>query len=171
MAESGWNPKSEPDPPSISPSRADKGPRSPSQILVVEDSKADLFLIREAIAAASLDAVLEVVHDGEAAVHYFENADNQQAACPDLVLLDLNIPKKDGAEVLRQMRDSRTCRDARVLVVTSSDSARDRQAVQALGSDGYFRKPSSFAEFLKLGTIVRNLLATPVVGPGGQREE
>jgi CheY-like chemotaxis protein len=88
-----------------------------------------------------------------------ENSPTQP--CPDLVLLDLNIPRRDGTEVLRQLRQNKICRNSRVLVVTSSDSSRDREAVNALGIDGYFRKPSAYAEFLKLGPIVKSLLADP----------
>lgn len=78
--------------------------------------------------------------------------------CPDLVLLDLNLPKKDGIEVLRHMRKSAACQNTRVLIVTSSDSTGDRESVKALGLDGYFRKPSVYAEFMKLGSMIRELL-------------
>jgi two-component system, chemotaxis family, response regulator Rcp1 len=125
----------------------------------VEDSKADLFLIQEAIAAAHVDAAVAVVNDGHQAVEFVDRADaGQGAPCPDLVLLDLNLPKKNGIEVLRHMRNSAACKNALVLVVSSSDSASDREAVKALGFHGYFRKPSVYAEFMKLGPIVRELL-------------
>jgi two-component system, chemotaxis family, response regulator Rcp1 len=125
----------------------------------VEDSKADLFLIREAIAAAKVDAAVAVVHDGHQAIEFVDQADRGQGApCPDLILLDLNLPKKDGIEVLRHIRDSAVCKNALVLVVTSSDSASDREAVKALGFSGYFRKPSVYAEFMKLGPMIRELL-------------
>ncbi len=127
--------------------------------MVAEDSKADLFLIRQAIAAAEIDAAVEVVHDGHQAVEFIDSLDTGGGArCPDLVLLDLNLPKKDGVEVLRHLRNSVSCRDALVLVVTSSDSVRDREAVRALGFSGYFRKPSVYAEFMKLGPMIRELL-------------
>jgi CheY-like chemotaxis protein len=133
------------------------------QILIVEDSKADLFLIREAIAAAGVNATLYVVSDGQEAIQFLDNVDLRVVPCPDLVLLDLNIPKKDGTEVLRHLRQSAGCKKSLVLVVTSSDSSRDRAAVNALGTNGYFRKPSVYADFLKLGEVVRNLLENPVV--------
>jgi CheY-like chemotaxis protein len=129
---------------------------------VVEDSKADLFLIRDAIKSAGIVAEIYVVQDGQEAIHFLDRAENSPAQpCPDLVLLDLNIPRRDGTEVLRQLRQNKICRNSRVLVVTSSDSSRDREAVNALGIDGYFRKPSAYAEFLKLGPIVKSLLADP----------
>jgi len=125
----------------------------------VEDSKADIFLIREAIAAAKIDADVQEVHDGHQAVQFIHAAERApDEFCPDLILLDLNLPKKDGTAVLRHLRGSNACRNVRVLIVSSSDSASDREAIVALGVDGYFRKPSAYAEFLKLGPIVRELL-------------
>lgn len=127
--------------------------------MVVEDSKADLFLIQQAISAAQVDAAVAVVNDGHQAVEYIDKADLcQDSPCPDLVLLDLNLPKKDGIEVLRHMRNSAVCKNALVLVVSSSDSASDREAAKALGFNGYFRKPSAYAEFMKLGPMIRELL-------------
>jgi two-component system, chemotaxis family, response regulator Rcp1 len=141
-------------------------------ILIVEDSKADLFLIREAIDAAEIDAEQHAVHDGQQAIHFFDQADRDTGAPrPDLVLLDLNLPKEDGTEVLRRLRKSSACKDALVLVVTSSDSSSDREAVKSLGLNGYFRKPSSYAEFLKLGPIVRDLLASLDETGGGANQE
>ena len=133
--------------------------RRPS-ILIVEDNRSDVFLIREAMAEAGIDANLHVIQDGNQATQFFDEVDSKEnAMCPDLVLLDLNLPKRSGNEVLQHMRRSRTCSNARVLVVTSSDSARERQAVDALGCNGYFRKPSEYNEFLKLGSLVRQQLS------------
>ncbi len=126
----------------------------------MEDSKADIFLIREAIATAKIEADVQEVHDGHQAVQFIDAADREpEALYPDLILLDLNLPKKDGTAVLRHIRGSHACRNARVLIVSSSDSASDRAAIVALGVDGYFRKPSAYAEFLKLGVLVTNLLS------------
>jgi CheY-like chemotaxis protein len=136
------------------------------QILIVEDSRADLYLIREAIAAAGVHATLHVVHDGQEAIQFVDNADIGSVPHPDLVLLDLNIPKKDGVEVLRHLRQSPGSKKSLVLVVTSSDSSRDRAAVDALGTNGYFRKPSVYADFLKLGVVVKGLLEIPNADPG-----
>ncbi len=129
------------------------------QILIVEDNNADVFLIREAIQLAGVDADLHVVRDGRAATNFLDAADAAEAApSPDLVLLDLNLPKKNGDEVLRHLRNSPRCRRAQVLVVTSSDAPRERETLSALGANGYFRKPSEYAQFLALGTMVRALL-------------
>jgi CheY-like chemotaxis protein len=125
----------------------------------VDDSKADVYLIREAIGKAHIDASLYIVHDGQQAEQYIDAADREPGElCPDLILLDLNLPKKDGTEVLRHVRGSVACGKTRVLIVSSSHSPGDRAAMRELGFDGYFPKPSSYAEFLTLGLLVRKLL-------------
>jgi DNA-binding response OmpR family regulator len=126
---------------------------------VVEDNKADVFLIRSAIKTAHIDADLEVVHDGENALRFLDQVERGEGgACPALIILDINLPKKSGAEVLKQMRTMRRCADIPVMVVTSSDSAQDRTRMAELGIDAYFRKPSGYDEFMKVGELVRQLL-------------
>jgi DNA-binding response OmpR family regulator len=78
---------------------------------------------------------------------------------PDLVILDINLPRKSGREVLRALRQSPNCGRTPVLVVTSSDSQRDRDEMANLGASLYFRKPSDYNEFMKLGDVVKTLLA------------
>jgi len=105
-----------------------------------------------------LDADLHFVQDGEKAIRFIEQADGDTSApCPCLLILDINLPKRHGREVLRRMRQSR-CTNAAVLVVTSSSLERDRQEMGRLGANEYFCKPSAYEEFLKLGDIVRRLL-------------
>ncbi len=101
-----------------------------------------------------MDAECEVLDDGEKAIRFFENLEQ----CPDLVILDLNLPKRTGSEVLAQIRQSPACGDVRVLVVTSSNSDRDRGTMSELGISGYFPKPSVYAEFMRLGEVVRGVL-------------
>jgi DNA-binding response OmpR family regulator len=83
---------------------------------------------------------------------------NQNVPCPDLVLLDMNLPKKSGNEVLQYLRATERCRYAAVLIVSSSDTPRDRASVETFTVAGYFKKPSNYAEFMKLGSVVRDLL-------------
>jgi chemotaxis family two-component system response regulator Rcp1 len=130
-------------------------------VLIVEDNEADVFLIQEAIEAKKLALALYVVKDGEQAVRYFDQVDKDDAApCPSLVILDINLPKKQGGEVLKHMRRSLRCRDALVIAVSTSDSARGRQQMMELGANDYFRKPSEYAAFMKLGDVVKRLLET-----------
>jgi CheY-like chemotaxis protein len=146
----------EKDQPSASQSPSER--RRP-RILIVEDNKSDVFLIQEAIGACGLQADIEIVRDGQSAVTYFEKVDEHQTdACPDLILLDMNLPKRSGDEVLKHLRTSTNCRHSKVLIVSSSDAPQDREAVETSGVAGYFRKPSSYDEFMKLGPIIKMLL-------------
>lgn len=121
-----------------------------------------MFLIREALNSAKVDADLRVVSDGEAAIKFFDAVDaDENGTCPALVLLDLNLPKRKGEEVLKHLRQLRRCGDAKVLIVSSSDEPRDRAAVAGLRVAGYFKKPSEFADFMKLGPLVKALLEEP----------
>ena len=142
--------------------------KSNRHILLAEDNKADVFLIREAIKLANVSADLHVVSDGEKAVAFIDAAESDDhAPCPTLILLDLNLPKKNGLEVLQHVRSTRKCAGALVLIITSSDSERDRQETSRLGASGYFRKPSGYNDYLKLGEVVKNLLSTGPVAPQG----
>jgi CheY-like chemotaxis protein len=167
MAGSGWNPNPDEDRHSASLSRSEGQPDARPQILIVEDNPADVFLIREAIQAAKIEADLHVVKDGEQAVRFFDRADHDDAApCPVLVILDINLPRKHGGEVLQHMRKSPKCGGGLVIAISTSDSARDRQEMATLGANGYFRKPSSYVEFMKLGDIVVELLSRDRGLPG-----
>ena len=160
MAGSGSNRNPDADRSSASPSRSDQPGIRSWQILIAEDSKSDVFLIRQALRKSGIDAQIHVADDGEKTVRFLEEADADPAApCPDLILLDINLPRYKGGEVLRRLRASARCKDAIVVVVTSSDSQRDREDMYAFGANGYFRKPSEFSEFMKLGQLVRDLLA------------
>jgi DNA-binding response OmpR family regulator len=98
------------------------------------------------------------VPDGERAIEFIRAAEaDDNAPMPHFVLLDLNLPKVDGFEVLRMIRASEKFKDLPVLVVTSSDSPADRSAVAKLGAS-YFRKPVSYLEFMKIGVLVHLFL-------------
>ena len=118
-----------------------------------------MFLIRAAIKAAGIHAALHVVKDGEQAIRFFDQADrDQQSPQPDLVLLDINLPRKQGGEVLQYMRGSARCAKASVVVVSTSDSEKERAAMGKLGIEGYFHKPSRYEDFLKLGDLIKAVL-------------
>src|SRR5262249_1997553 len=131
-------------------------------ILLVEDNQADVFMVRKAVASAQINADFHVVYDGNAATEFFDAVDaDATAPCPDLVLLDMNLPKKNGDDVLKHVRVSKRCRDATVLIVSSADAPREQSAVVSLGIAGYFKKPSEYAEYMKLGPLVKRLLEAP----------
>ena len=131
-------------------------------VLIVEDNDLDVFLIEEAIKATKLTVVLHVVRDGEQAVRFFDQADNDaHLPSPSLVILDINLPKKLGGEVLKHMRKSQKCGKALVLAVSTSDSKRDCDEMNRLGANGYFHKPSDYDGFMKFGDMIKGLLDGP----------
>jgi len=160
MGGSGWNPNPEKDPPSALPSPPEEARSGPAQhLLVVEDNEADIFLIQEAIAAVSLPVTVHVVRNGDQAIRFFDQADSAaDAPCPALVLLDINLPRTSGYEVLKHLRNSARCNKAHVIAVSTSDAESDRRKMAELGANGYFRKPSEYADFMKLGNIVETVL-------------
>jgi DNA-binding response OmpR family regulator len=127
-------------------------------LLLVEDNLPDALIVREAIRKENLPVHAHIVPDGERALDYIQAAETDASApCPDFLLLDLNLPKIDGFEVLRKIRASGKFKGIPVLVVTSSDSPADRTEVARLGA-GYFRKPVTYGEFMKIGSFLRSFL-------------
>ena len=129
------------------------------RIVLVEDAEPDVFLVQEALVRAGLGSELEVLDDGEKAVDFIDRLEQDPAMPrPHLVLLDLNLPKKNGAEVLERMRQSPACGDVLVVILTSSESPADKERAAQLKATEYFKKPSRLDEFMKLGPLVRDLL-------------
>jgi CheY-like chemotaxis protein len=160
MAGSGSNPNSERVQPSASPSRCDDSFTGAGfQILVIEDNSGDVYMVREVIKAAGLKAEICVVTDGEQATRFFDERDlDSSKPCPDAIILDINLPKKSGGEILRHIRRSVRCYATPVLIVSTSGSEKDRADVMNHGANAYFHKPSEYDEYLKLGPILRGLL-------------
>jgi len=151
------------DPHSDSHSLREKTGGKPKHVLVVEDNESDVFLIREALQATGMSLSVHLAKDGEQAVHFFDRAEaSTDAPCPALVLLDINLPKLPGGEVLKYLRQLSRCAATRVLVVSTSDSYYDRENMMKLGANGYFRKPSRYEEFMKLSDVVKVLLNNPL---------
>ena len=128
-------------------------------ILLIEDAEPDVFLVREALRQAGIPFRLHVLDDGEKAIEFIDSIDGDaKIVCPSLVLLDLNLPKRTGDQILEHIRQSPRCSHVPVLIVTSSDSPRDKYQTSRLGATEYFRKPSRLDEFMRLGPLVRTLL-------------
>jgi DNA-binding response OmpR family regulator len=121
-------------------------------LLLIEDNLPDALMVIEAIKKEGLPVAVYLAEDGERAMAFMETA-----PIPQALLLDLNIPKIDGFEILRAVRASDRSKDIPVLVVTSSDSPADRGTVAKLGA-GYFRKPTTYQEFLKIGAHLKTFL-------------
>jgi len=133
---------------------------APLNLLLVEDSPADVFLVREAMETEGLPFRLVLAEDGEAAMQVLNRVDAETEPAPHVLLVDLNVPRRDGIQVLERARRSPVCGGIPVIVISSSDSPADRQRAFALGASEYFRKPSTLDEFMQLGRIVR-MVACP----------
>ena len=133
-------------------------------IVLVEDAEPDVILVREALEQSGLEFDLRVFDDGEQGVDFVENMDRDATITrPHLFLLDLNLPKKSGGQILERVRQSTTCSEVPVVILTSSDSHKDKAQAANLKATGYFRKPSRLDEFMKLGPYIRDLLTNPPV--------
>jgi DNA-binding response OmpR family regulator len=111
---------------------------------------------------------LIVVSDGEEALDFVARQGKYVSApAIDLVILDLNLPKSDGGDVLRSIRENSRLAGVPVVVLTSSDSPRDRAAAERLGANSYITKPTDLDEFLALGS--RLLSHAPAAGATAAR--
>jgi DNA-binding response OmpR family regulator len=129
-------------------------------VLLVEDNPADANLVEEALAEENLECDLSIMRNGAQAIEFIERLDSGSShAFPDLVLLDLNLPKVSGEAVLERVRSSPKFGTAKVFIISSSDAPTDRERVMRLGATDYFRKPSNLVEFMELGPRVRAMLA------------
>jgi len=127
-------------------------------ILLAEDNQGDVFLVEQALQEHDILYELYVAKDGAEAIEYVSKMGTPgNPPCPDLLLLDLNLPKIDGSDVLREFRKHPECLSTPVIVVSSSDALKDRNRMADLGVAHYFRKPSDFDDFMKLGEIVRQI--------------
>lgn len=127
----------------------------PIQILLVEDSPGDVRLTQEVLHDAKIANDLHVVGDGESAMAFLrqtgEFADGPQ---PDLVLLDLNLPRKDGREVLAEMSEDEELHRIPVIVLTTSAAEQDILRSYQLSANAYITKPIDLNEFI---TVVRSI--------------
>ena len=138
----------------------EKDPKlEPYSILLIEDNIADVGLLREALEEHKIEGELLVISDGACAIRFIEDLAAQTMDCPDLVILDLNLPKRSGREVLESIRKNPECQDTTIVVLSSSDAPEDKADASSLGAHHYIRKPSRLTEFLALGATFRQLLA------------
>ena len=131
------------------------------RILLAEDNPADVYLIREALVQHEVDCTVRVAPDGRDVLKFLSDVESQPGE-PDLglIILDLNLPLHDGIEILRRLRQNTSFSSVPVVILTSSDSPRDRVVASELGAACYLRKPSSLDQFLDLGAVFKNLLGT-----------
>jgi two-component system, chemotaxis family, response regulator Rcp1 len=140
------------------PSQEDEPSSRRFRIVLIEDAVPDVFLVREALESNGLKFELHVLPDGEKAVEYVDKLDEGTEYPPHLFLVDLNLPRKSGGQVLERLRQSAKLNHIPVVILTSSDSPKDKAKASQYRATEYFRKPSRLEDFMKLGRLVAQIL-------------
>jgi CheY-like chemotaxis protein len=145
------------------------GPQ-PIQVLLVEDSPGDIRLTQEALKDAKLHISLHVARDGEQAMSFLmREGEYANAPRPDLILLDLNLPKKDGREVLQEIKESEALKIIPVVILTTSASEADILRSYSLHANCYITKPVSLDGFLTVVKSIEDFWMSVVKLPGKPR--
>jgi two-component system, chemotaxis family, response regulator Rcp1 len=130
-------------------------------ILLVEDNPADAMLVREALTSAGVTHEVEVVTDGEQALERVRNG-----PAPDLVLLDLNLPRRDGREVLAEMKQDDVLKAIPVIVLTTSSAPYDVAYAYRHCANSYIRKPLGLDRLVEAATAIRDFWLRTATLPG-----
>ena len=136
--------------------------RRPGVLLVAEDDPDDQSLVEDAIAALDARVDLRFVENGEELLAYLRDR-SEQFPRPDLILLDLNMPRKDGRSALREMKADSDLANLPVVILTTSRAEEDWMYCQYYHAEGYYQKPSSFNELTGIlaGVLARYLAPNP----------
>jgi len=142
-------------------------PVAPIQVLLVEDDPGDVLMTREAFKDYKIANELTVVSNGEDAIAFLRREGAYaNAPTPDLVLLDLNLPRRDGREVLREVKGDESLRRIPVVVLTTSDAEEDVLSSYDLHANAYVRKPVDFEQFVAAVRAIDDFFISVVRLPG-----
>ncbi|MER7501958.1 response regulator [Nonomuraea pusilla] len=143
----------------------------PIDVLLVEDDQGDILLTREAFELNKVRNRLNVVNDGEQAMAYLRREGPYAGAGrPDLILLDLNLPRMSGLEVLREVKSDAALRAIPVVVLTTSEAEEDIVRSYRLHANAYVSKPVDFEQFIRVVRQIDDFFVTVVKLPSkGQR--
>lgn len=134
------------------------------RILLVEDNPGDIRLTQEALKESELDVNLDVVTDGELAIDFLLKRNKYADALkPNLILLDLNLPKKNGIEVLKEIKGYDHLKVIPVVVLTTSDADHDISKAYGLNANCYILKPVDFDDFAKVIKLIEEYWFKTVV--------
>ncbi len=129
----------------------------PIEILLVEDNKGDVGLIEEVFEEAKIRNIIHVAEDGEEAMLYLHGESKFLGSPrPDIILLDLNLPKKDGREVLREIKEDGNLKNIPIVVLTTSNAEKDILGVYGLHANAYVTKPLDLDQFMKVVGSIKN---------------
>ena len=140
--------------------------KDPVHILIVDDNTTDLVIMREAFADTQIDAVLDVAINGEEAMKYLRRVGEfAKSPRPDLIILDLNMPRKNGHEVLHEIKSDPLLLRIPVIVLTTSQAEEDVSRAYAAHANCYIRKPVDFVEFEKVMATIERFWFETVILP------
>lgn len=138
----------------------------PVDILLVEDNPGDADLAKEALESSKMYNSLAIVEDGQKAMDYlYKKEPYNKVATPDLILLDLNLPKKDGREVLAEIKSDPDLKRIPVVILTTSSSEEDVLKTYNLHANCYITKPIDLTQFMKVVKTIENFWMSIVVLP------
>jgi len=139
---------------------------SPIEILLVEDNPGDQDLTRNALQRAKVRNTLHVVEDGEEAMEFLrQKGEYANAPRPDVILLDLNLPRMDGREVLEEIKKDPKLMDIPVVVLTTSSAEQDIIRSYRLHANCYITKPVDLEQFIEVVRSIQNFWLTVVKLP------
>lgn len=128
-----------------------------AHILLVEDNEGDILLTTEALAESRINNRLSVVRDGAAAIDFLQNTARQnKQELPDLILLDVNLPKRNGHEVLSFIKNDESFKHIPVIILTTSSSEKDILTSYNNYANSYITKPIDVDNFLKVVISIEN---------------
>ncbi|HMF78945.1 MAG TPA: response regulator [Bryobacteraceae bacterium] len=130
----------------------------PFKIFLAEDSRADVYLVELALQEHGITFELVTVFDGEEALKVV-GAFGGGAPCPDIALIDQNMPREDGGTVMKLLRENPDCSKIPIIIMSSGETKQDRCMVEEFGAV-FFRKPNNLPAFLELGALTKSLLPT-----------
>lgn len=135
-------------------------------ILLIEDNPGDIRLAKEALKESKISNSLHIVTDGMAALDFlYQKGEYSLAPRPDLILLDLNLPKKDGREILSEIKNDESLKRIPVVILTTSSAEEDVLITYGLHANCYITKPIDFDQFIKVVKSIENFWLTIVKLP------
>lgn len=135
-------------------------------LLLVDDDAGDVALMKEGLQDGKICLQLHVVEDGEKAVKYLrKEPPYTDAVRPDIILLDLNMPRKDGRETLREIKLDENLRSIPIVILSTSDAEADIMKCYEYGANCYVTKPVGFVEFSKIVNTIEEFWFTIVKVP------
>jgi CheY-like chemotaxis protein len=127
-----------------------------AKVVVADDDQSAVELLREAFERSSLSCELDAVFSGQQLLDYLRKEETTESERPSLILLDLNMPGKDGRQTLSEIKADPNLRDIPIIVMTSSELEEDIEKSYQCGVNAYLKKPSVFADLVKMTSAIKD---------------